>query len=181
MIQWATLVDRWAQQSARLGGWLLVGIALLAAIDPLARMLCSHPIPSIYEITELLLAVVIFAALPYTAVRDGHIAIDAIIRRCPIRLQRSMMCASSLLGAALFGAITWGLGAAAYTALHTGRTTITARLPIAPFLAVAAIASAGSTLVYCLQVLGLLTCNDSEGTRGNRPVRGEPAEPQVII
>ena len=103
------------------------------------------------------MAVGIFAALPHACLSSGHIAVDVVSRRLSRRWQCVLMVAQSLLGFLLFAGITWGLGIFLWDAIQIGRTTIATRIPIAPFVAVAAITALATTVAYFLQALAEMT------------------------
>jgi len=57
---------------------LLFCMMLLTAVDVIARYLFSSPIPGGFEITEIMLATLIFCGLPLATLRDGHITVDLL-------------------------------------------------------------------------------------------------------
>ena len=49
---------------ARIGGWLLLVVAIVTALDALLRDLLGRPLPGTFEATGLVLAVIIFFGIP---------------------------------------------------------------------------------------------------------------------
>lgn len=62
---------------------LLFCMMLLTAVDVVARYLFSSPVPGGFEITEIMLATLIFCGLPLATLRDGHITVDLLENSLP--------------------------------------------------------------------------------------------------
>lgn len=118
---------------------LLSGIALFAIMaltffDVIGRKAVSHSIPGSLELTELLMVVVIFAALPLVSRRGEHVEFDSLDPYLPMwfrRLQNAfvhLLCAAVLLG---LGWLMWQTGA---QFAQTGETTAQLKIPKAPFI-----------------------------------------------
>jgi TRAP-type C4-dicarboxylate transport system permease small subunit len=148
------LAVRWSRRLALLGGGLLLGVALTTAGDATLRYGLSRPIPGMFELTELVLASIIFFGLPYTGILDGHVSVDIVTARLGPRARHALVAMSALVVAALLGAITWEMLLRAGEVLRTGRTTITARIPELPFMVPVTIASGLATLAALIQAAG---------------------------
>ena len=61
-----------------LAATLLFLLMLLTLIDVVGRYGFNAPVNGSYEITELLLAAIIFSALPLVSAKDAHITVDLI-------------------------------------------------------------------------------------------------------
>jgi TRAP-type C4-dicarboxylate transport system permease small subunit len=62
----------------RVAGAALLGMAALTTADVIARKALSAPLAGAMELTELLMGVLVFAALPVVSSRGEHIAFDAL-------------------------------------------------------------------------------------------------------
>lgn len=66
----------------RVLGWIaafsVAGLVLITFVDVLGRYVFAAPLPGSFELTEYLLAVTIFAALPFVSRDDRHIKVDII-------------------------------------------------------------------------------------------------------
>jgi TRAP-type C4-dicarboxylate transport system permease small subunit len=118
---------------------LLSGIALFAIMaltffDVLGRKFLSNSIPGSLELTELMMVVVIFAALPLVSRRGEHVEFDSLDPYLPLWLRRvqqvlvQTVCAVALLGLAW---LMWKTGA---DFSQTGETTAQLKIPKAPFI-----------------------------------------------
>jgi TRAP-type C4-dicarboxylate transport system permease small subunit len=147
-------VVRWTRRLSLASGWLLLGVAALTVVDAGLRYGLSRPIPGTFELTELVLATVIFFGLPYTGLVDGHVAVDVLAGRLPPRGRYAMRAVAGLAVAVLLAAITWEMGRLAAEVARTSRTTITARIPVFPFMLPVMLASAAAALCAVVQAVG---------------------------
>lgn len=112
----------------------LFAIMALTFFDVGGRKLFSNSIPGSLELTELLMVVVIFAALPLVSLRGEHIVFDSLDHYLPDSMrkaQRTIMhglCAAALLA---LGWLMWQTGG---QFLETGETTAQLKILKAPFI-----------------------------------------------
>jgi TRAP-type C4-dicarboxylate transport system permease small subunit len=145
---------RWARRLSFASGWLLLAIALITVVDALLRYGLSRPIPGTFELTELILAAVIFFGLPYTGLTDGHVAVDVLAGRLPPRARYAMLTVAALVMTILLATITWQMASLAGEMARTSRTTITNRIPVFPFIVPAMLAAGAAALCALLQTVG---------------------------
>ena len=118
---------------------LLAAVALFAIMaltffDVGGRKVLSQSIPGSLELTELLMVVVIFAALPLVSLRGEHVVFDSLDGYLPQavrKVQRALMqavCACMLLA---LGWLMWQTG---NQFLETGETTAQLKILKAPFM-----------------------------------------------
>ena len=106
----------------------------LTFFDVLGRKFLSESIPGSLELTELLMVVVIFGALPLVSRRGEHVEFDSLDPYLPTWVRRAqavlvhVLCAVFLLG---LGWLMWTSGA--QFALN-GETTAQLKIPKAPFI-----------------------------------------------
>ncbi len=150
------LLVRWTRRLALLGGGLLLGVALATVGDSVLRYGLNRPIPGVFELTELVLASIIFFGLPYTGILDGHVSVDIVTSRLGPRGRHGLIAITALVVAGLLGVITYEMATLAGEVLRTGRTTITARIPEFPFMVPVTIASALAALAALVQALGAM-------------------------
>jgi TRAP-type C4-dicarboxylate transport system permease small subunit len=136
------------------GGWLLLVVAIVTAIDALLRDFLGRPLPGTFEATELVLAAIIFFGLPYTSLTDGHVSVDFLTGRLGQRTQHAILAASALICAGLFGVITLQMMALAEEFFATQRTTITMRIPVFPCLVPVTVTAGMAALAFAVQAVG---------------------------
>jgi TRAP-type C4-dicarboxylate transport system permease small subunit len=87
-------LSRWERRVEALLGVvasvILLAMMLLTFVDVVARYIFSRPVRGAFEITELMLLVLIFAGLPLVSFTDEHALMDFIDRLLPLRAQRAL-------------------------------------------------------------------------------------------
>jgi TRAP-type transport system small permease protein len=117
-----------------LSGIALFAIMALTFVDVLGRKLVSNSVPGSLEVTELLMVVVIFGALPLVSRRGEHVEFDSLDPYLPMWLRRvqsvlmHLLCAAVLLG---LGWLMWRTGG---QFAETGETTAQLKISKAPFI-----------------------------------------------
>ena len=117
-----------------LSGIALFAIMALTFVDVLGRKLVSNSVPGSLEMTELLMVVVIFGALPLVSRRGEHVEFDSLDPYLPMWLRRAqavlvhLICAAVLLG---LGWLMWRTGG---QFAETGETTAQLKISKAPFI-----------------------------------------------
>jgi TRAP-type transport system small permease protein len=135
-----------------LAGTALFAIMALTFFDVLGRKFLSHSITGSLEMTELLMVVVIFAALPLVSERGEHVAFDSLDPYLPawaIRAQSAvvnLLCGLVLLG---LGWLMWRTGG---QFLESGETTAQLKLLKAPFIYGIAVLCALTGVVHLFQI-----------------------------
>src|SRR6266481_6256532 len=80
---------------------------LLTVVDVVARYAFNRPLRGAFEVTELMLLVLIFAGLPLVSFSDEHAVMDFIDRVLGARAQRRLECLVQLVNAAFMFLLTW--------------------------------------------------------------------------
>jgi len=86
---------------------ILFAMMLLTVIDVVARYVFSRPLRGAFEVTELMLLVLIFAGLPLVSFADEHAVMDFIDRLLGPRGQRGLDRAVQLVNAAFMFLLAW--------------------------------------------------------------------------
>jgi TRAP-type C4-dicarboxylate transport system permease small subunit len=117
-----------------LSGVALFAIMALTFFDVLGRKFLSNSIPGSLELTELMMVVVIFGALPLVSRRGEHVEFDSLDPYLPAWLRRAqgvlvhLLCAVVLIG---LGWLMWQTGGQFGA---NGETTAQLKIPKAPFI-----------------------------------------------
>ena len=109
-------------------------IMLLTFLDVGGRKLLDNSIPGSLELTELLMVVVIFAALPLVSQRGEHVVFDSLDAYLPPALRRIQSVLVQLLCAATMLALAWLMWRTGGQFLDSGETTAQLKLSKAPFI-----------------------------------------------
>ena len=102
--------------------------------DVVARYLFNRPIRGAFEMTELILLVLIFAGLPLVSHADEHVTMDFIDRMLPGKGAEVLIRVMHALVAAVFFFLTWQVIIKAGRISGYGDTTDVLRVPVGPFV-----------------------------------------------
>jgi TRAP-type transport system small permease protein len=113
---------------------LLLGMMVLTFVDVVARYLLNKPIRGAFEVTELLLLVLIFAGLPLVSHADEHVTMDFIDRILPPAALRVLVRLVHAACAAIMFFLTWQVWIKAGKIMGYGDTTDVLRIAVGPFV-----------------------------------------------
>jgi TRAP-type C4-dicarboxylate transport system permease small subunit len=130
----------------------LFAIMALTFFDVLGRKFLSNSIPGSLELTELLMVVVIFAALPLVSERGEHVEFDSLDPYLPHWLRRLQSYVVHLLCAVVLGSLAWLMWGTGSQFLETGETTAQLQILKAPFLYGMAVLCAATGVVHLLMI-----------------------------
>jgi TRAP-type C4-dicarboxylate transport system permease small subunit len=131
-----------------LSGGALFAIMTLTFLDVAGRKLLDNSIPGSLELTELLMVVVIFAALPLVSLRGEHVLFDSLDSALPPRVLAIQKALIHLLIAVALLALGWLMWKTGGQFAETGETTAQLKFPKAPFIYGMAVLCAISGLVH---------------------------------
>jgi TRAP-type C4-dicarboxylate transport system permease small subunit len=98
-------------RSATVPGMAVAGVAVLAMMfigaADIVGVLFSYPIPGALEMTQALMVVVIFLALPQIEARREHVTVDMVVRRVRPAVRRVFLAISDVLALVYFSAMAW--------------------------------------------------------------------------
>ena len=113
---------------------LLLCLMCVTFVDVVARYLFNRPIRGAFELTELLLLVLIFAGLPLVSHADEHVTMDFIDRILPGRMRLAWVRLMHALCAAIMFFLTWQVWIKAGRISSYGDTTDVLRILVGPFV-----------------------------------------------
>lgn len=135
-----------------LAGSALFAIMALTFFDVLGRKLASNSIAGSLELTELLMVVVIFAALPLVSERGEHVAFDSLDHYLPGWALRAQSAIVNVICAVVLLALGWLMWQTGSQFLETGETTAQLKIPKAPFIYGMGLLCGLTGLVHLVQI-----------------------------
>jgi TRAP-type transport system small permease protein len=117
-----------------ISGLALFAIMALTFFDVGGRKLLSNSITGSLELTELLMVVVIFGALPLVSLRGEHVVFDSMDSYLPAPVVRIQAAVVNALSAAALLALAWLMWQTGTQFLESGETTAQLQILKAPFL-----------------------------------------------
>jgi len=146
-----------------LAGALMFCLMLLTCVDVVGRYFFNKPVTGGFELTEILLASLIFAGLPLVTLRGDHITVDLFDSLTPDWLFRIQHVAAALLGAVCTAYLAWRLWLRAEDLARAGETTSQLGIRLA-------------WLTYSMSLLMALTAAALAIISFGEPVRHIPGE-----
>ena len=147
---------RWERRADALLGIaasaLLFAMMCLTFVDVVARYLFNSPLRGGFEVTELMLLVLIFAGLPLVSHGDEHVTMDFIDRMLPARAVAALVRLVHALVAAMFLFLTWQMLIKAQRIAGYGDTTDVLRIAVGPFVYFMATMIGLTALVHLFKV-----------------------------
>lgn len=117
-----------------LAGVALLAIMLLTLVDVLGRKWLSQSVPGALELTEILMVVVIFAALPLVSQRGEHVVFDSLDNYLPTGLLKLQAVAIHLVCATMMLGLAYLMWRTAGQFAQNGETTAQLKFAKAPFI-----------------------------------------------
>ena len=132
---------------------ILLAMMLLTVVDVVARYVFNRPVRGAFEVTELMLVVLIFAGLPLVSYADEHALMDFIDRLLGARGQRRLERAVQITSAAFMFLLTWLVWRKADRIWAYRDATDVLRIVYGPFVYFMAVACALAGLIHLYKVV----------------------------
>lgn len=117
-----------------LSGLALFAIMLLTFMDVGGRKILNNSITGSLEMTELLMVVVIFGALPLVSERGEHVVFDSLDPYLPDAVKKVQRALVHLLCGGALLALAWLMWQTGTDFLQSGETTAQLKILKAPFI-----------------------------------------------
>lgn len=142
---------------------ILLILMMLTVVDVVSRYLFNWPLRGAFEITELMLLVLIFAGLPLVSHADEHVTMDFVDRIVPKPVLTFIVRFVHALCAACLFLLAWLTWVKAGRVTEYGDTTDVLKILIAPFVyfMAATIAVTGLIHVYKIVFPGAARANQA--------------------
>ncbi len=109
---------------------VLMALMVLTCMDVAGRYFFNSPVWGAFELTEMMLAALIFAGLPVVSLRNDHVTVDLFDPVTPdwlFRIQHVVACA---LGATCTAYLAWRLWIRAANMVAAGETTAQLKITV---------------------------------------------------
>lgn len=125
----------------------------ITAVDVTGRYLLNMPLPGGFELTELLLAALIYCGLPLVSWRREHIVIDTFDPLFPPRLKRALDVVAEVICAATLSGMGYLIFVRAARVSAYGDTTTVLTLPLAPIVYLMGVMIVVAALIHISLIL----------------------------
>jgi TRAP-type C4-dicarboxylate transport system permease small subunit len=134
----------------------LAVVTLLTFVSVILRYFFSWGIPDAYDVTSLLLGILIFWGMAVASYRGDHITVDLLWSAMPPMVQRAMDVFSALVTLVGLAIFTWMFAEKVIDVRNAGTGTFDLRQPVWIYYFVAWIGLASAVLLLMLRTLRLL-------------------------
>jgi len=150
MLKTLERILRWS--TGLMAAMALFTIMWLTLVDVTGRRFFSHSVPGGLELTEMLMVVVIFGAMPLVSWRNEHVVFDSFDSYLPEWVRDIQARVVHLVCAGTFGFLAYLMTTRANRLAEYGDTTVHLQLSIAPVAWMMATMLALTGLVHLLFV-----------------------------
>jgi TRAP-type C4-dicarboxylate transport system permease small subunit len=128
-------------------------IMCLMAADVLLRHLFNRPITGAYEITTMIMTILIFSSWSYTQTIHGHVHVTMFLGMMPQKLRFLLFGVTSLFSTIIIGLATYASYIHTFELIEDNTSTGTLLIPHWPFMGLECIALFLFTLVLLLDTV----------------------------
>ena len=132
---------------------VMFALMALTCFDVAGRYFLKMPVPGGLELTEILMAVAIFAGLPLVTWRREHITVEIVNLARPPWLPAVQQRAVDMIGTLCLVVATWQLWVRAGRAVAAGDVTAQLKMPVAPTITLMAALTAAAAIGLAARAL----------------------------
>ena len=139
-----------------IGMVIFVGLMFLGAGDVIGRYVFNKPIPGTMEMSEVMMAGMVFLSWAYTQRTGGHVRVELFISRYSARARALASFVTLLLALFVFSAIIWQSSVIAMKCLQEQRILRIVEIPVSPFYFLVPIGAFFLCLEFIIQLIHLI-------------------------
>lgn len=141
----------WYRALAGVAALLIVALIGVTCVDVIGRYALNRPFGGAYELTQILLAALVFIALPLTTADGGHVEVDLALHLLSRRVQRVLGRLAGAVASVALAFFAWRLVVIGMDQLHDGTRSASLAIPMAPLAFLAAVSCAVSAILILLR------------------------------
>ncbi|MBI2832028.1 MAG: TRAP transporter small permease [Chloroflexi bacterium] len=157
----------------------LVAMMVLVTVDVASRYLFNAPILGAMELSQFMMVILVFFGLAYTAAEKGHIMTEMVVSRLSPRMKAIVNSFVALLGAALFGIMTWQGTLDSMEWFKMRGISDILRIPIFPFRLLVPLGALFLSIELLIQLVDSISEAIKPQDTGNRE-GAQQSPPQVL-
>ena len=141
---------------AVISGIALVFMTVLTVLDVSLRAFFDYSIHGAIELTEFSLGIIVFLALAFCGVQNGHIVIDILVKRISRPFRIVIGTVISLFSACMLGLLGYRMVVQAIRVYSMEQTSVILDIPVYPFVLVGAFGCSLLAVVYLIKSVSSL-------------------------
>ena len=148
LTRWESVLDQFL---GFLAATVLLLLMIVTFIDVTGRYLFLAPLPGAFEMTEIMMAMLIFAGLPLVSRANQHVTVNLIIGLLSPKIRHFQRLITQIIMFLVFGVMAWRMWIKAVEMLVQGDETAYLLIPIAPVAFFMTILLGVSSLIVAIQ------------------------------
>ena len=144
------VIKRVSKSANYISGFVLAILMFLIVADIILRNTLFIFIPGVFELTQILLTMIVFFAVAYAHDNGEHVVIDVIYENMPRLGKWIFSLLSSMLYLGINAVLTWYVMQFGVAQIARGDYTSTLQVPLWPISMLGAV----GMLLYCCSVIG---------------------------
>ena len=132
----------------------LFSLMAITFLDVIGRYLFSLPIPGAFEITQVLMAVLIFSGLPLVCADDSNIKVDVFFGLMHVLVRRVLNVLNHFVSAVALAFLAWRLWVKGDAAAAAGEQSMYLAIPMYPFAYLMSVLTALAALFVVAHLVG---------------------------
>ena len=148
-------IGRLCLMSDKLSGLITLGMMIIICVDTIGRYAFNSPLIWGYEVSEMLLALIIYLSIAYTDFEDSHISVSLLVVRLAPRMKELVFITTRFVALIFCTFLTYGTGKIAILSLIAWEVTPNSGIPMAPVKAVVALGLFMFSLELLTKILSL--------------------------
>lgn len=116
---------------------------LLTTVDVLGRYVFDKPVQGTFELTEIMLATIVFCSLAFCQFSKGHISVDILVNHFPEKTQKALTILNYMATILVLVLIAWMSFHHGLMIKESKDVTMILGIPIYPFVLLASLGAAG--------------------------------------
>jgi TRAP-type C4-dicarboxylate transport system permease small subunit len=160
---------------------VMLALMGLTFADVILRDVFSRPIRGGLEITEMMLAAVIFLGLPLTTAASEHVTLDTLDEILPIWARTALDVLAQIVCAAMLFGASWLIAKRALRLADDNDVSSQLLLPLWPIVALIAVALAISAVLHLVMAVQVVHSSATDGAElGSKTPAGE-SQPESVL
>ena len=148
LTRWESVLDQFL---GFLAATVLMLLMIVTFIDVTGRYLFLAPLPGAFEMTEIMMAMLIFAGLPLVSRANQHVTVNLIIGLLSPKIRHFQRLITQIIMFLVLGVMAWRMWIKAVEMLVQGDETAYLLIPIAPVAFFMTILLGVSSLIVAIQ------------------------------
>ena len=116
---------------------------LLTVMDVLGRYLFNKPVQGTFELTEIMLATIVFCSLAFCQFSKGHISVDIVVKNFSQKKQKAIQILNYIVTIIVLGLIAWMSFQNGMMVRESREVTMILEIPIYPFVFLVSMGAVG--------------------------------------